>query len=450
MTAAEEVTMRNDETAPSAQEEHVRPHDFSAGSQTEKRRLLLLVRTGLTLAIGYLLIFSSESKQLPLSHLSFVVLYLGSNILIALLPARVLATATFDVALVLADTAATSFALLLIPETNTDVFVFYFAIVLLASISDRATISLMAPVVTSIAYFAFLIARHGMAEVMQPAILLRVPFFLLAGAFYGFFVDRVRRGQIATAAAQQREAARTEFLSLITHDLKQPLWVAQQSAAMLYDQLDRGDDGARALTAQVMVSLRRMEALTLNFLDLGGIESRGIKLFPQRASLNAVVEDLIESYGPAFELEQLRLEVELDQHIGTTSFDPLQLQRALANLVDNAVKFTPEGGTITIRTSAQAGSLRIVVGDSGPGIPAERVATLFTGFQTGRDTTGRRSTGLGLYITAAIVAAHGGTIEIDRERRDGTWFTIELPLRTAEETAPEAESQLPLAAAVPG
>jgi signal transduction histidine kinase len=301
--------------------------------------------------------------------------------------------------------------------------------------------------VTSVAYFAFLVARYGVDEVTEPAILLRMPFFLLAGAFYGFFVDRVRRGQIAAAAAQQREAARTEFLSLITHDLKQPLWIAQQSAGLLYDRLDRHDAAPRALAAQVMVSLRRMESLTLNFLDLGRIESSGIKIFPQRASLNEAVEDLIDSYGPALELKRLRLAKELDPRIGAARFDALQLQRALANLLDNAVKFTPEGGRVTVRTALGERRLQIVVGDSGPGIPRERWATLFTRFQHGRDSGGRRSTGLGLYIAATIVAEHGGTIVLDRQRRDGAWFTIELPLGEAEEPQRALEGSVPLAAA---
>jgi signal transduction histidine kinase len=424
--------------------------EFFAGSSIEKRRLLLLVRTGLTLAIGYLLIFSTESKQLPPAHLAFVVLYLGSNVLIAILPQRVLTSASFDVILVLADTAATSFALFLIPEANTDVFVFYFVIVLLASISDRVTISLMAPIITSIAYIAFLFARHGVEQVMQPAILLRMPFFLLAGAFYGFFVDRVRRGQIATAAAQQREEARTEFLSLITHDLKQPLWIAQQSAAMLYGQLEAGAAGPRTLAAQVMVSLRRMEALTLNFLDLGRIEARGIKLFPQRGSINEVIEDLIESSRPAFDLKRLHADVELDPRVGTTSFDGLQLQRALANLVDNAVKFTPEGGVVTVRTAVHDGGVEILVGDSGPGVARERAANLFSRFQAGKDAGGRRSTGLGLYITAAIITAHGGTIALDGGRSSGAWFKIDLPLHRVEPGATVAGERLGLAAAVPG
>src|SRR6185369_6341410 len=207
------------------------------GTLLEKRRLLVLVRTGLTLAIGYLLIFSSTGPSPPPALMAFVVCYLASNILIALVPARILARAGFDVGLILVDTAAISFALLLIPDANTDVFVFYFAIILLASISDRLMLSLLAPIVTSGAYLAFLVFRHGLSDVLQPAILLRLPFFLLTGTFYGFLVDRVRRGQVAVAAARQRAEARTELLSMITHDLKQPLWVASQSAALLYDQL---------------------------------------------------------------------------------------------------------------------------------------------------------------------------------------------------------------------
>jgi hypothetical protein len=194
------------------------------GRLFDKRRLLLLVRTGLTLAIGYLLIFSDKSPTPAPTNIIFVVSYLASNIIIALLPDRILARAGFDIALILADTAAISFALLLIPDADTDVCVFYFTIILLASISDRLMLSLLAPVVTSGAYLAFLLLRHGLSDVLQPAILLRLPFFLLTGTFYAFFVDRVRRGQMAVVAAKQRVEARTELLSMITHDLKQPLW----------------------------------------------------------------------------------------------------------------------------------------------------------------------------------------------------------------------------------
>jgi signal transduction histidine kinase len=398
----------------------------AAPAVREKRRLLLLVRTGLTLAIGYLLIFSSTATPPPLL-IVFVVCYVASNVVVALLPARVMARGGFDAGLILADTAAISFALVLIPDANTDVFVFYFAIILLASISDRLMLSVVAPIVTSIAYLAFLIARHGLDDIMQPAILLRLPFFLLTGTFYAFFVDRVRRRQVAVAAAQQRVTARTELLSMIAHDIKQPLWVATQSAALLYDQLGGDGASARELAGQVTVSLKRMSSLILNFLDLSRLESRALHASAQRVSLNRIVADLIDTSRPAFELRGLGVALDLAPALPPAWIDPLQTERCLANLLDNAVKFTPAGGTVTCRTAVDGDRLAVTIGDSGPGISAERYATLFDRFQDGTDAAGRGSTGLGLHIAHALATALGGEIVLDRDQPRGAWFRVRLP-----------------------
>jgi signal transduction histidine kinase len=405
------------------------------GRLFDKRRLLLLVRTGLTLAIGYLLIFSDKSPSPAPTNIIFVVSYLASNIIIALLPDRILARAGFDIALILADTAAISFALLLIPDADTDVFVFYFTIILLASISDRLLLSLLAPVVTSGAYLAFLLSRHGLSDVLQPAILLRLPFFLLTGTFYAFFVDRVRRGQMAVVAAKQRVEARTELLSMITHDLKQPLWVATQSAALLYDRL-RGDTGStRELAAQVSMSLKRMESLTLNFLDLNRMEMRGLHVTPRRTPLNRIVEDLLDAYRPAFDVHNLRATIELAPGLPPAWIDAMQAERCLSNLLDNAIKYTPAGGTITCRTAGDGQWLTVTIGDSGPGISAERAGTLFARFQDGVNTAGRPSTGLGLHIARALAESLGGDIALDRDQPQGAWFRIRLP------AAPEAAAK---------
>lgn len=393
----------------------------------EKRRLLVLVRTGLTLAIGYLLIFSSNHATPP-GLIAFVVLYIASNIIIALLPASWLSRAGFDVGLILADTAAISFSLLLIPDANTDVFVFYFTIILLASISDRLMLSLLAPIVTSGAYLAFLLARHGVEDVLQPAILLRLPFFLLTGTFYGFFVDRVRRGQVAVAAARQRAQARTELLSHITHDLKQPLWVASQSAAMLYDQLAReAPPATRELAAQVVANLRRMEALTLNFLDLSKLETRGLTAVPRSIAVARFLADVTAGYASALALKHLQLRVAVPADLPAARLDPLQAERCLGNLLDNAIKYTPAGGTISVEAAVEAGGIAIRIADSGPGVNAESERTLFSRFQDGHDAGNRRSTGLGLHIARALAEAMGGDLTLERNRRAGACFRFWTP-----------------------
>lgn len=417
--------------------------ELIAGTFGEKRRLLLLVRTGLTLAIGYLLLFSGGGVEIGLPVIGFVIAYIASNVVIAVLPARLLQRGGFDIGLILADTAAISFALSLIPEANTDVFVFYFTIILLASVSDRMMLSLLAPIITAGAYLAFLLARHGLDEILQPHILLRLPFFLLTGTFYGFFVDRVRRGQIAVATARQRAAARTELLSMIAHDLKQPLWVATESAAMLYDRIGR-DAAVRDLAAQVIVSLRRMESLTLNFLDLGKLEARGLRAQPGRHSLAHVIEDLIAVYRPALELKGLHLVLDLAPDLPAVWLDPLQTERCLANLLDNAIKFSPEDGTVTVRTSVEPGWAVVTIGDSGPGISPEREAHLFESFQQGADASGRRSTGLGLHIAEALARAMGGSVRLTHSEPQGAWFEVRLPLATGVQVpaAPQVRDRL--------
>jgi len=402
-----------------------------AQSARDKRRLLLLVRTGLTLGIGYLLLFSAEGTGARWWYLLFVILYLASNVVVATLPARVLSWAAFDVGLVLVDTAMTSFALYLIPQTDADVFVFYFAIIFLASVSDRLLLNVLVPVGASMAYLFYLVSRHDPSVLLRPAVLLRVPFFLLAGAFYGFLVDRFRRDRAAAVAAAQRAQGRMEYLSVITHDLKQPLWLAQQAAGRLYDQLN-GRVDEHTLIAQVMVNLHRMQELAVNFLEFNRIESRGVRVVQRSAPLNQVLEDLVDAARPALDLKHLQVDLELATDLPAAFIDPPQLERALANLVDNAVKFTPEGGTIVCRTAAEAGWITVTIGDSGPGIGPERVATLFTRFQQGADAAGRRSTGLGLYIARAIIVAHGGEIALDTSQPCGAWFVIRLPVAHAE------------------
>src|SRR5262249_20218793 len=158
---------------------------------------------------------------------------------------------------------------------------------------------------------------------------------------------------------------------------------------------------------------RRMESLAHNFLELDRIELKGVKVLPRAASLNRVVDDLVSTYQPAFELRGLHLVLELDPALPAVWIDPAQIDRALSNLLDNAVKYCGDGGQIVCRTAADANTAVLTIGDDGPGISPDKAHTLFTRFQNGTDAAGRHSTGLGLYISSAIIEAHGGGIALD-------------------------------------
>jgi signal transduction histidine kinase len=413
-----------------------------AAALKQKRRLLLIVRLGLSLGVAYLLLFSQGLANAQSFNLTLSAAYLLSNVVIALLPLRLFKSTAFHTAMLLVDTAAISAALFVLPQTGADVYIFYFAIILLAATSDRIIISLLAPVFVSVAYVVYLVARYDVSALTQPALLLRIPFFLLTGAFYGFFVDRTRRGQAIARQATEREKARTEFLSLVTHDLKQPLWVAQQCAGLLYEKLGRRAPDERPLIAQVMVNIRRMESLTLNFLEFARLEGGSVKVVQRAASINQVIADMFDTARPAFELKRLTVRLDLDRNVPLAWMDPLQIERVLTNLLDNAIKYTPEEGLIFAQTSVENGRVTIRMGDSGPGIAADAVPGLFSRFQSGTDTDQRKSTGLGLYIAHAIMLAHDGDLAYDTERQPGAWFVARLPIATAE----QKKARVPVAA----
>lgn len=164
----------------------------------------------------------------------------------------------------------------------------------------------------------------------------------------------------------------------------------------------------------------------------------------RRVAFGRVLEDLLHTYRPALALKGLRADVAIAPALPAAWIDPLQIERCLANLLDNAIKYTPAGGTISIRATADDGALTVLVGDSGPGIPTEREATMFARFQDGTDAPGRRSTGLGLHIARALVEAMDGTIDVDRAHGAGAWFRIRLPLAAA--VAPPASVRAAVAA----
>jgi len=240
------------------------------GSAKEKRRLLLTIRTALTVAIGYLLIFSAGSMASRGAYAAFVLVYLASNIAVALIPIGILVRPAFDVVIVMVDTAAVIAALYAMPDAGPEVLVVFFVVLLLATIGDRLLLSLLACVLASVAYFGLLLGRKDLGELLDPAILLRLPFFLLVGVYYVFFIDRRRRQAAVTKAMIERERARGEFLSAITEDIKQPLTTAQESAVLLKNSLS-----LHSATPEQMRHANRILRKLRDAIELLGLVPRG-------------------------------------------------------------------------------------------------------------------------------------------------------------------------------
>jgi heavy metal sensor kinase len=212
-------------------------------------------------------------------------------------------------------------------------------------------------------------------------------------------------------------AAQRQFLADASHELRNPIAIIQTNLEVAADELGPRASVVRRATA-------RMARLVDDLLALARSESNGHR---ERVSLAGLANDVAEEHGALADSRGVRIEVEGAG--GDVLGDPDALRRALANLVDNAVRVSPQSGSVTIRCGADPGGAWLEVVDEGPGIPREDQAHVFERFWRADESRSRASggSGLGLAIVRQIVENHGGAITVRSEPGRGARFTIRLP-----------------------
>ncbi len=143
--------------------------------------------------------------------------------------------------------------------------------------------------------------------------------------------------------------------------------------------------------------------------------------------MNIIAQDVILQHMVVAREKNLNLAIDLDPNLKLAMGDDNQLQRALWNLVANAIKFTPSGGSVSVTTTMRKKKIAVQVKDSGIGIPKAEVPRLFSEFQRLNGTEHIEGTGLGLFIVKTIVEGHGGKVDVESEMDAGSTFTILLP-----------------------
>ena len=168
-----------------------------------------------------------------------------------------------------------------------------------------------------------------------------------------------------------------------------------------------------------------MKALIDDLLDLASIEAQRFALHLKSVESRDLVEEALLAASPLAEAKRITLAVELID-VPRLEADPERIFRVLSNLLGNAIKFTPEGGTITVRAERRGDDLSITVADTGPGIAADQLPHVFERYWKAQSTS-QPGAGLGLYIANGIVEAHGGKIWAESSA-GGARFTFTLPL----------------------
>ena len=244
--------------------------------------------------------------------------------------------------------------------------------------------------------------------------------------------ERAALGEEASASrvAAESESLRNTLLASISHDLRTPLAVIAGAASTLVrhgSALAPAD--RQSLAHSIEEQAHEMSNLISNVLDLMRLESGRVEL---RCETHAV-DDLV---GAALHRLEPRLQgnpitIDLPEDLPDVNVDPVLVSQVLANLLDNAAKYTPPGTRIRIAAVADASMVRVVVEDDGPGLPPGDPRLLFEKFQRGRQESAVVGAGLGLAICRAIVSAHGGEITARPGTRGGARFEFTLPVAEA-------------------
>jgi two-component system, chemotaxis family, sensor kinase Cph1 len=246
--------------------------------------------------------------------------------------------------------------------------------------------------------------------------------------------DELRRRAIEVDIArrfaneQRAVRARNDLLAVVSHDLRGPLSaVLLQTEVMLHPTGagDKGTDMLRGSAERIRRSAAHMKALTDDLLDLASIEAHRFALHLKSVESRELVEEALLAASPLAEAKRITLATELID-VPRLEADPERIFRVLSNLLGNSIKFTPEGGTITVRAERRGDDLSIAVADTGPGIAADQLPHIFERYWKARSTS-QPGAGLGLYISSGIVEAHGGKIWAESSA-GGARFTFILPL----------------------
>jgi len=224
-----------------------------------------------------------------------------------------------------------------------------------------------------------------------------------------------------SARLKAMDEQRRSFLADVTHELRTPLSVIRGQAEAIADGVYPADASHLAPILDATATLDRLveDLRTLVLTDAGNLV-----LHKEPTDIGALVRDTVESFRSQAESRGLSLTTEIEANAPTIEVDAARIRQVIGNLLSNAIRHTPSGGSVQVDVGSAPEHVTVTVTDTGEGIPPELLSHVFERFVKGASSTG---SGLGLAIAYDIVAAHGGTVAIENRAEKGVVVRVELP-----------------------
>jgi PAS domain S-box-containing protein len=232
------------------------------------------------------------------------------------------------------------------------------------------------------------------------------------------------------SARKALERQRGEFLAMLTHDIKNPLTALMGYTDYLLEEAGKRESTKRGeVLPWIKSNAFTILSLVNNYLALSRIEDGQLTLTKEPLSLNDLLNLIGRQYSGEARHREITLDLQLQKKPPWVEGNHLALERIFANLVHNALKFTPKQGKVTISSTTRHGEAIVTVADTGPGIPTAEIPGLFGKYRRAASARRKDGTGLGLFIVKTLVEALNGRIEVESEPGLGTRFCVFLPLK---------------------
>jgi signal transduction histidine kinase len=256
----------------------------------------------------------------------------------------------------------------------------------------------------------------------------------------GYLVKPLREHELRAAITvalhkhkmnQALEQQRRDFLAMLTHDIANPLHLVLGYAELLAEEIKpAGMKQAENLLGQLRANIFTIAELTANYAMALAIEGGRFPIVKTRLQVNELLNQVNEKYAAEASKRGLSLETQRSQELPPIEGDASALERVIANLVYNALRFTPRGGRVTLTSARCDGAVVLSVSDTGRGVPPEEISLLFEKYWQHAGDTDKVGSGLGLFIVKSLVEAHGGKVEVESMPGQGTCFRVILPVAT--------------------
>ena len=256
--------------------------------------------------------------------------------------------------------------------------------------------------------------------------------------FAAIAVERVKLTEQANQAALLAEAdkLRTALFNSISHELRTPLSTIVGASSMLLDtDVEYNEETRRDLVESIQEGANRMERLVMNLLDTARMESGMLHIKNDWCDIEDIVGAALQRIGET--LRKYVIKAELPADLDLIRADFVLLEQVVANLVDNAMKYSPAGSTIVIAAVQEGERMKITVLDNGPGIPEEDLPHIFEKFYRAKHPRKIAGTGLGLSICKSIIESHNGQIWAENKKSGGAAISFSVPIHEDGITIPE-------------